>query len=167
MRHPVPLVTSILAIVGVCLVVSSVNPEIKLGPLGAFTLGRAPAAFGAIAAAIITFFALISRSRRAIESETDPAALRLAIAGTLTVLYVVLVGTFAFWQPDMIDGKPVPIDEVTKLLITSLTATMGTVVAFYFAASAYVQVNSRRDRSAATTSDRNPQSRPEVKPDST
>ena len=100
---------------------------------------RAPLAFCVIAAALITFFWFVSPSRVSpTDAAFDEGALRKAIAASIVVGYLVLVGTFALWGE-----RSGPLPEMTVLLIYSFTSIVVVVIAFYFGASAYVEAKSR------------------------
>lgn len=135
-RHTPTVVAAILAIVALGLYLTAKDP---------FGLGRAPAAFCAIAAALITFFWFVSGARLdPADSPFDTGALRTAVAASMTVLYVILVGTFAFWEPRLDEhGKQIPLADITSLLLTNFNNIVGVVIAFYFGASAYVEVKGR------------------------
>jgi hypothetical protein len=111
--------------------------------LDSFGLGRRPTAFCAIAAAMVTFFWFISGARR--DSAGDFAsAMRTGIAASLTVLYIILVGIFAFWQPYLDqENKPIPTPDITILLLNNFTYVIGVVIAFYFGSSVLVEARSR------------------------
>lgn len=100
-----------------------------------------------IAAASITFFWLVSDMRPALSKITfDEGALRRAIAGSIVVEYLVLVGVVAFWE-----GGPETLPPITQALITSFTTVVGVVIAFYFGSSAYVEAKTRRTLGGAGT----------------
>jgi hypothetical protein len=103
-----------------------------------FGLGRRPTAFSAIAAALITFFWFISGARRN-SIDNFGSAMRTAMAASLTVLYIVLIGIFSFWQPYFHEGEEVGTPDITTLLINNFTYLMGVVIAFYFGSSAFVE----------------------------
>ena len=107
---------------------------------------RAPLAFGVIAAALITFFSGISdpTSRGA----TSDGIVRKAIALSLVVEYLVLVGTFAFWG-----GATEQLAPMTQQLITSFTTIVGIVIAFYFGSSAYVEAKGKTLHGSGTRTD--------------
>jgi multisubunit Na+/H+ antiporter MnhC subunit len=112
---------------------------------------RAPLAFCVIAAGLITFFSVLSNSTdKGAESPSEDGALRKAIAASVVVEYLVLVGTFAFWG-----GAQESLAPMTQQLITSFTTVAGVVIAFYFGASAYVEakrhtIDSSRNASRET-----------------
>jgi hypothetical protein len=58
--------------------------------------------------------------------------LRSAIAASATLTYLVLVGTVGLFTT----GGQIP--PISQMLLTSFTATVGVIIAFYFGASAYV-----------------------------
>jgi len=95
-----------------------------------------------VGAGAITFFGLMvlcnTSDERWVITEDS---MRIVIAGTMVVEYLVLVGTVAFF----IQGQMPPI---TQTMITSFTTIVGVVIAFYFGASAVVQLQreKRADR---------------------
>ena len=100
---------------------------------------REPLAFCVIAAALITFFWFLSRSKNDAASQLNDGVLRKAIAASIVVEYIVLVGTFAFWGDSTVAQLP----PMTALLVPSFTSIVGIVIAFYFGASAYVEARGR------------------------
>jgi hypothetical protein len=95
---------------------------------------RAPLAFGVIAPGLITFFWLLSDPKGSSPDQTLSAGiLRKAIASSIVVEYLVLVGTFAFWG-----GATEALSQLTSTLVNSFTSIVGIVIAFYFGASAYL-----------------------------
>jgi multisubunit Na+/H+ antiporter MnhC subunit len=108
---------------------------------------QAPLAFCVIAAALITFFWFLPGSTgKGVGSPSEEGVLRRAIAASLVVEYLVLVGTFAFWG-----GTTESLAPMTQQLVTSFTTIVGVVIAFYFGASAYVEGKARA-RDAASVS---------------
>jgi uncharacterized membrane protein len=96
-----------------------------------------PIALATVAAALITFFVFASTMQGSPTAGLSPESrLRTAMASALVVEYVVLVGISAF-----IRQGPEKLLPLTATLLTSFTATIGVVVAFYFGASAYVERN--------------------------
>jgi hypothetical protein len=83
---------------------------------------------------VITFFGLLilcqtGEDRWKITGES----MRTAMAGAIVVEYLTLVGTLAFF----VQGQMPPIAQT---MITNFTTIVGVVIAFYFGASAFVQV---------------------------
>jgi hypothetical protein len=96
---------------------------------------RAPLSFSVAAVAVVTFFGLLQLQQA---SSLEPGDMRKPIAGTVTVVYLVLVATFSFF---FVPGQLPPL---TETFINSFTTIMGVVVAFYFGSSAYIEASSRR-----------------------
>jgi hypothetical protein len=87
------------------------------------------------AVAIVSFFGLYKLSLPSEETAQDrEASLRFAIAGSIVIEYLVLVGIVAFFKQG-----PDELPPITNTLITSFTTIVGVVIAFYFGSSAYVQ----------------------------
>jgi uncharacterized membrane protein len=107
-RHCAGLVVVILAVVAAGIYMTAKN---------AFELGNAPVSFSAIAAAVVTFFWLTPGSRAsAADTSVDEGLQRRAIASAILILYLILVGTFAFWRQDQ------TMAEESKLLPDLCTA---------------------------------------------
>jgi hypothetical protein len=131
----VAVATLILAIVAAGLIVNHVSDS------------RAPLAFCAIAAAIITFFSFVSDLRvSSFQTTLDEGALRRAIAASIVVEYLVLLGMFAFWE-----GGSETLPPVTQALVTSFTTVVGVVIAFYFGSAAYIEAKTRTRGNSGTT----------------
>lgn len=129
------IVTVILAIVAVGLYIHTQNTNV-----------RGTLVFSVSAAALITFFSFASSSRgSSADTPTNEGAFRRAVAASIVVEYILLVGTFAFWKDDPNDPSS-KLAETTKLLLTHFTTIVGVVIAFYFGASAYVEAKSRTQR---------------------
>jgi hypothetical protein len=143
-----------LVIIGVGLIVNQYAPHINLG-----WIGRAPLVFCAVAPAIITFYWLLG-VREIRDISFDSGLVRTAVAGAITVLYVVLIGIFVFWEPSVdASGKAIQPAEISNLLVSSFTNVVSVVIAFYFGASAYVQVRTQIQRGASGESnEKSPQS---------
>jgi hypothetical protein len=74
--------------------------------------------------------------------ELTEGAMRTAIAGTIVIVYLVLVGIVAFFK---VGPKELP--GISQTLVTNFTTIVGVVIAFYFGASAYVQARAKDGRS--------------------
>jgi hypothetical protein len=80
--------------------------------------------------------------------------MRTAMAGAIVVEYLTLVGTLAFF----VQGQMSPIAQT---MLTSFTSVVGIVIAFYFGASAFVQVqrekrDERKAKNEEKTADQSP-----------
>ncbi len=101
---------------------------------------QAPLAFSTVAAAVITFFYLMPRPNNTSgDASSGEGLLRRAIAGSIVVQYLVLVGLAAYLQ---VGAEKLP--PITETLITNFTMIVGVVIAFYFGSSAYVQGQRQR-----------------------
>jgi hypothetical protein len=91
-----------------------------------------------ISDAAITFSSLLMlcHSERP-EAQLSEAAMRTAIAGTIVMVYLVLLSIATV---DIVPGQHSPLSDT---LITSFTSIVGVVIASYFGASAYVQTRSK------------------------
>jgi peptidoglycan biosynthesis protein MviN/MurJ (putative lipid II flippase) len=91
----------------------------------------------AIATAATCFFGLLFLTQTNDEQwQITEETMRTAIAGTIVVVYLVLVGTVAFFVAGP-KGSDVP--AITHTMVTSFTTIVGIVIAFYFGTTAYVQ----------------------------
>ncbi len=64
------------------------------------------------------------------------ASMRSAIAGTIVLVYLVLLGIVAFFSPTSAEG--LKLHELTQTFVTNFTTLIGVIVAFYFSSSAYL-----------------------------
>ena len=87
-----------------------------------------------VATSIITFFGFLKLSTRPDTVRDD--SLRSAIAASTVVTYLVFVGSVALFET----AADVP--EISRILMTSFTTTVGIIIAFYFGSSAYVAARS-------------------------
>jgi hypothetical protein len=98
--------------------------------------------FAVPATGIVTFFGLI---RHELNESKNPritnSVLRLAIAAALTVAYIVSVGFSMF-----IDQRAFTPSALSTQLVGSFTAIVGTVIAFFFGVSGYVDAQAKRQR---------------------
>ena len=121
---------------------------VSLALLLSFTLDtNACLSAGAIACGLITFFFFVAVGPDKSTSPPSDHTLRMAIAAGVVVQYLVLVGFVAFFE--VTAGSPAPkFPPIAESLISSFTAIVGVVVAFYFGSSAYIESRSK------TSSDR-------------
>ncbi|WMW79315.1 hypothetical protein RF679_11715 [Undibacterium cyanobacteriorum] len=99
----------------------------------------APLAFCTPAAGVITFFALLSDRGTSLEANgSNNERLRQTIAAAVIVQYLVLVGIVAHF----INGAD-KLPPVTETMLTSFTTVTSVVIAFYFGASAFVDVKTK------------------------
>ncbi len=123
-----------------------------LGAAGAFLSvywdNNAPYIVVAIGTAATCFFGLLALTQASQEPWELEESMRAAIAGTIVIVYLVLVGIVTFF---VIGPKELP--EITQVMVTSFTTIMGIVVAFYFGASAYVQAQREKKGSSKANAD--------------
>ena len=74
--------------------------------------------------------------------------MRTAMAGAIVVEYLTLVGTLAFF----VQGELPPIAQT---MITNFTTVVGIVIAFYFGASAFVQLQREKQENRKVKPDEN------------
>ena len=90
------------------------------------------------AVAIITFFGILwFCDKRGGSLALHKEGMRLAIAAAIVVTDLVLVTTVIYFFPD---DKP---SELASSFMSQFNTIVGVVIAFYFTASAYVQVNTK------------------------
>jgi hypothetical protein len=75
-------------------------------------------------------------------------SMRTAMAGAIVVEYLALVGTLAFF----VQGEMPPIAQT---MITNFTTVVGIVIAFYFGASAFVQLQREKQENRKVKADEN------------
>ena len=98
------------------------------------------AMFAIVSTGLITFFGILLQN---IEGSEDKKisnhSMRLAISGLVTSSYITLLAYLLFIPEDT------DFAELPKTLVTNFTAVVGTVIAFFFGSTAYVEAR-RRDR---------------------
>lgn len=91
----------------------------------------------AVGTAAMCFFGLLFLTQKDDKHwQLTEETMRTAIAGTIVVVYLVLVGIVAFF---VVGPGPEDVPGITQTMVTNFTTVVGVVVAFYFGASAYVQ----------------------------
>jgi|GEM_PF-2805656 len=115
------LVLPILVVLAICL------------PLDTIVGDDRPIGFAVIAAGLLAFAFFAGHQTSAGEPGTSDRSLRQAFAAAIIIQYLLLVGTVAFFR----QGDQLP--PITQTILSSFTAIVGVVVAFYFGVSAYVQ----------------------------
>lgn len=99
---------------------------------GSYFASFFPPIFAITATGILSFFGLLSYALRSKPDERlEDRDLRVAIAGSITTMYLILVG-YGVWVES--SGTP---DPIAENLMNSFSAVVGTVITFYFGASAY------------------------------
>jgi hypothetical protein len=92
-----------------------------------------------ISVAAITFSGLLMLCHgESSEAPISEAAMRSALAGTIVIVYVVLVSIST--QALLVQQDH---STISDTLITSFTSIVGVVIASYFGASAYIQTRSK------------------------
>lgn len=88
--------------------------------------------------ACVTFFGILAKGQTSegILSH-NKGDTRVAITASILVVYFFMLGVNTFCNP------PREMTEITQTLMDSFTYVVGTVMIFYFGASAYVQVHAR------------------------
>lgn len=99
---------------------------------------RAWLAFGIGGIAIVTFFGLLVLQ---MSLPKDRRSFRGPIAGSIVLVYLILVVTFSFFMmreyvPGSVQVVEQELPPMTRTLMISFTAVVGTVIAFYFGSSA-------------------------------
>jgi len=133
LRHPIILMVFLVALM---LLLSLATYWMAF----AVTKNDAPYAFLLISVALISFFGLIALSNTGDKPfKFTEASLRIAIAGSVVIEYLVLVAIVAFFR----EGDDLP--PITQMLLGNFTAVVGVVIAFYFGSSALVQAKAKKE----------------------
>lgn len=110
---------------------------------------NAPYIVVTVGTAATCFFGLLNLAQTDQERwEFSEASMRSAIAGTIVVVYLVLVGIVAFF---VVGPRELP--GITQTMVTNFTTVVGIVIAFYFGASAYVQAQREKKESSRANAD--------------
>lgn len=132
MRKLIWICSTMIAVLAICVWLSS------LGPYGT----SYPIIFAAPALGLIAFFGVLSVSTDTSATKTiSDSGMRIAITAAVVVMYMVLVGFGVFTSENYGGMSP-----MAQTLMTSFTSIVGVVVAFYFGASAYIEVQARRTK---------------------
>ena len=98
--------------------------------------------FAVSATGVVTFFGLI---RHELNQSTNPrvtsSVLRLAIASAVTIAYIVMVAFTMFIHKQVFEPS-----ALSTQMVGSFTAIAGTVIAFFFGVSGYVDAQAKRQR---------------------
>jgi hypothetical protein len=115
--------------------------EEALGP-GFWTGGHLSfASLAVVAVAVITFFGTLVLERKPGTGEIfNEGAIRRSTAASVLIVYLVTVGVVTFFR----GNAKVP--QVTSTFLTSFTATVGVVLAFFFGSSAFLESRVRAER---------------------
>jgi hypothetical protein len=96
--------------------------------------------------ALVTFFGLLVLGCAKAESASiSESSNRTAFAGSIFILYLVVIATSAFYNTVKDKVDPAPLQRLTETMLQSFTTIIGIVVAFYFGSSAFVEVHGKRD----------------------
>jgi hypothetical protein len=105
---------------------------IPWGPVRAYGVsGFGVVSAAVVATALVTFFGFLGLAGGA-QTGIPHGSLRSAIAASTIVTYLVFVATAGLFQTTQ------SLSEISRLLLTSFTATVSVIIAFYFGSSAYV-----------------------------
>ncbi len=93
-----------------------------------------PTIFVIIITGMLTFFGFVSRNVHGKpDARIEDPDIRIAIAASLTMMYMVIAG-YGIWVTRLESPSP-----IAQTLLTSLSTLVGTVIAFYFGTSAYLE----------------------------
>lgn len=115
-----------------------------IGTIIAYILdSKGPFPVMVISIALITFVSLLLFNQPEDQNKkVDESSMRIAITGTVIIVYLTLVILFSYFQYSPPGRGELPL--VTQSLLTSFTSIVGIVIAFYFGSSAYIQANEKR-----------------------
>ena len=86
--------------------------------------------------ACVTFFGILAKGQTSTGIMShNKGDTRIAIASSILIVYFFMLGVNTFCNP------PREMTQITRTLMDSFTYVVGTVMIFYFGASAYVQVH--------------------------
>lgn len=111
-----------------------------------FLSGVAYVSAATVATAILTFFGVLRLETKENATHMSGERLRSAIAASSVVTYLVLIATVGLFKSTG-GGEML---EVSRTLLTSFTATIGVIIAFYFGSSAYVEGKSKSKDEASS-----------------
>ena len=109
--------------------------HVLAGTIGVLLDKDIPLGIASIATGLVTFFWLIGWARKRSEPTDRDGMLRAAVAGAIVMQYLSMVGTATFFNVGSEDAS-----NITQTLVSSFTAIVGIVIAFFFGASAYIEV---------------------------
>ena len=93
-----------------------------------------------VVTSVILFFGFLFLARRGKEGALiSGTGMRTAIAGTVVMEYLLLVGDVAFFLPRA-ENQQAVLNPITQMMISSFTTIVGIVIAFYFGSSALLQM---------------------------
>lgn len=96
-----------------------------------------PPIFAITSIGILTFFYLLYHAiRSAPDMPIQDRDIRIAITGSITTMYLALVGFGVFMRIPEVGEKEAPL---AQSLVVSFTSVVGIVIAFYFGTTAYLE----------------------------
>jgi len=99
--------------------------------------------FGIASTGLIVFFGVIIQNLRSgTEKEISSESMRLATAGLITSTYIALVAYCVFL------AETFKLAAFSETLVTNFTAVVGTVLAFFFGSSAYIEARTKTEKKA-------------------
>ena len=104
--------------------------------LGYSLIGRKSLSIMLIMVGVVTFFGFLTGTE-----SVDERSMRIAIAASVVMVYIVLLATVIFWV-EIPDDPKTKLPDITQTMLTHFTTIMGVVMAFYFGASAYIEKKS-------------------------
>ena len=108
---------------------------------GSYFASFFPPIFAFIATGLLTFFGFVSLLFRGTpDARVEDRDIRIAIAASITTMYLTIVG-YGIWV-----GKSGETDPIALSLMNSFSAVVGTVIAFYFGTTAYLEGKADRPR---------------------
>lgn len=109
-----------------------------------WNLGGRPLSGALVATAVTAFVGLLALNQsRPDRWKLTESVMRSTIAGSMILVYLVLLGIVAFFS-----SGPEQLPGITQTFVSNFTMLIGVVVAFYFGTSAYVQVKKAEESQA-------------------
>lgn len=91
------------------------------------------AMFAILATGLITFFGILLQNLEVDDRKVSDQSMRLAIAGLISSAYITLLAYTVFVP------EGTRLAKIAEDLVTNFTAIVGTVIAFYFGSTAYIE----------------------------
>jgi FtsH-binding integral membrane protein len=127
---------AVLLINGLCILLAAIIPT------GYYWY---PAMFGIASTGLIVFFGVIIQNLRSgTEKEISSESMRLATAGLITSTYIALVAYCVFL------AETFKLAAFSETLVTNFTAVVGTVLAFFFGSSAYIEARTKTEKKGSS-----------------
>ena len=109
---------------------------------------NSPISIAIVISAIVSFFGLLYLGSLDQEAwKFTDRSMRTAIAGAIVIEYLALVGIVAFFTKG-----PEELPPISKKIITSFTAIVAVVIAFYFGSTTYIEVKESELNSGTSSS---------------